>query len=101
MDGGSAANAGAMRGLPAAVLRVRHGLEELDSAAERHDAELNQRLVGCGAVPVLDAGRRVVDLSRPELLHRLAAPLHAGSALVDEQDETAVVAVPVGLVAGL
>lgn len=85
----------------AVVLRIADRAEELDAAAVRDHAELQQRLVGRRAVPMLDTGRRVVDLAGPELAHGPATRLYARAPFLHEQDETARVRVPVRAVARL
>src|SRR5207249_5163654 len=56
--------------------------------------------VGRGAVPVLDAGTRVLGLALTKGAGALAALLHASDAFVDHQNLSAGVAVPVRTVAG-
>src|SRR6476646_8916005 len=88
------------RSLPP-VLGVGDGVLEHDAASADNDRNLDHFVAGRGAVPVLDAGRRVIELYGSEFLHRLATMLDAALALLDEHDEAACARGPVRPVARL
>src|SRR5262249_33887079 len=96
-----AANRGGRRGSRLlAVLGVADRLHPLRPAAEA-DVDLDEGLIRRRAMPVRNIRPGIVALTNADVAHRAALLLRAHAPLLDQQQLTLVVAVPVGARAGI